>query len=205
MKSKQNLILLTAGGALLVFALVNFYLNYDSSKPHSHTGMAFDNPNSPSGGLMDQSAGLLNNKSMPPNHDALMQTQLLKEQLQKNPNDLEHWIQLGNLLYDNSDFQGAIEPYEKALALDASNTNVRNDYAVCFFNTGNPEKAVKELEKVTASDPNNISALYNLGVVHAHSGRKDLAAKYWNMVVARQPNSDMGQKAARGLADLRSF
>jgi cytochrome c-type biogenesis protein CcmH/NrfG len=199
MNNKQNIILLGAAGILLTAAAVSFYLNNAEEAKDSKVPIQKVPNNFLSG---DNTQSAVDNKSMPPNHEMLMNVKSLRDQLQKNPNDLEHWIQLGNLLYDNGDFQGAIEPYEKALNLNPANTNVRNDYAVCFFNTGNSGRAIQELEKVSLADPDNISALFNLGVVHANRGQKGEAKKYWSMVVQKQPNSDMGQKAAKALTEM---
>lgn len=198
MHFKQNQIPLLLG-AFFLTAAIAYYL-YDTSKAQKQiqteqaTGSLMNDPGAGSSIL---------GKTVPPDHDALMNIQMLKDQLNKNPNDLNHLVQLGNLLYDKGDFKSAIEPYEKALALDPANTNVRNDYAVCFFNTGNAERAIAELNRILDADPRNITATFNLGVIHSNIGKTDKAKNYFSKTIELQPNSEFAQKARSMLGSLK--
>lgn len=205
MNSKQNIVAL-AFGAFFLISAVAYYL-YDESK-HQKKQDTHVHIDQSSGVSMPSDAGSagsssVEGKSVPSNHEALKNIQLLKDQLKKNPKDLEHLIQLGNLLYDNGDFKSAIEPYEKALAINPLNNNVRNDYAVCFFNSGNAEKAIKELNAILVSDGGNISATFNLGIIHSNIGKMDLANNYFLKVIELQPNSEFAGKARMMLKALK--
>lgn len=204
MNYRQNLVPLVLGLFFLLSAVAYYF--YDESKnqkrteTHIHSDPAAE-PMIPGGSSAGSSS--IAGKPVPPDHDALMNIQLLKDQLQKNPNDLEHLIQLGNLLYDSGDFKNAIEPYGKALSINPANNNVRNDYAVCFFNSGNPEQAIKELNTVLASEKNNITATFNLGIIYSNIGKMELARNYFRRVIELQPNSEFASKSRSMLESLK--
>lgn len=201
MNSKQNLIALGLGAFFLISAIA--YFIYDESKNQKKTDAHIHIDQNAANSMSSGTAGSIEGKSTPPNHDALMNIQLLKDQLQKNPNDLEHLIQLGNLLYDNGDFKNAIEPYGKALAITPMNNDVRNDYAVCFFNTGNADQAIKELSTILASDSRNITATFNMGVIHSNIGRMEVARNYFQKVIELQPASEFAGKARSMLGSMK--
>ncbi len=203
MNSKKNLYPLVFGGVFMVVAILILYKDEPTERidTHHHDEPSMNVPMP--GGTGSSEASSITGKSVPSNHDALMNIKMLKEQLQKNPNDLEHLIQLGNLLYDNGNFKDAIEPYGKALSIDPSNNNVRNDYAVCFFNSGNPEKAIAELNSILAGDKGNITATFNLGVIHANIGKTDAARTYFSRTIELQPNSEFASKARSMLGNVK--
>ena len=90
----------------------------------------------------------------------------------KSPDDVKSWIALGNGLYDTSRWQRAIDAYQKALALDPKNVNVRVDLGICYRNFGNTEKALEELRTAIAIDPNHKNARRNAGIVRAYDLKK---------------------------------
>jgi tetratricopeptide (TPR) repeat protein len=204
MNFKQNVIPLLLGVFFIVSGVVYYFYDESKNQKKTETHIHSDpiaGPTMPGGSSTGSSS--ITGKSVPPNHDALMNIQLLKDQLLKNPNDLEHLIQLGNLLYDSGDFNNAIEPYGKTLAITPANNNVRNDYAVCFFNTGNPERAIKELNTILASEKNNITALFNMGIIHSNIGKMELAKSYYSKVIELQPASEFASKARSMMESLK--
>jgi tetratricopeptide (TPR) repeat protein len=96
----------------------------------------------------------------------------LEERALKSPNDVKAWIALGNGLYDTSRWQGAIDAYQKALALDPKNVNARVDLGICYRNFGNIEKAMEELWTAITIDPNHKNARRNAGIVLAYDLKK---------------------------------
>ncbi len=189
-------VLLAFAGLLLILALINLDGGED---PHRGSGKESD-PRAPAEG---GSGSTIEGQDMPANHDQLMQIENLKGMLEKNPADSEHWIMLGNLYYDIGKFAQALGPYEKALLLAPANENVRVDYAVCLFNTGQDGKAIQELDKVVLANPNHQTATYNLGVIHLHAGNKDRARQYWNRTLQINATTDLASKARDALDRLK--
>jgi cytochrome c-type biogenesis protein CcmH/NrfG len=118
------------------------------------------------------------------------------EQLAKQaPNNAEAWTMLGNALMDSSRFAEAADAYQKALALDPKNVNVRVDMGTCLKNSGRPQLAVEEYRKALKIDPNHINANRNMGVVLAFDlNDKKGAAKAFERYLELAPNAqDVGE------------
>jgi tetratricopeptide (TPR) repeat protein len=69
-------------------------------------------------------------------------------------------LSLGNL----KNIEGAIECYDKVLAIDPNNINALNNKGLSLGNLKNIEGAMGYFDKVLAIDPNNINALNNKGL-----------------------------------------
>lgn len=110
-------------------------------------------------------------KSQPQAPAGQIQTQhdpkILQEIVQKDPNNLKAWIELGNIQMDTHRFNEAIEAYQKALALDPNNTDVRVDMGTCYRNIGKSDIALKEFRRAIEINPNHAMAHRNMGVVLA--------------------------------------
>lgn len=142
-------------------------------------------------------------KTMPPDHDLLMQTKRLEDHIKKNPDDLDHLIMLGNLYFDRGRFDEALGTYQKALTGRPDNDDVRVDYAVCLYNTGKPMRAVEELERVIQNNPRHQTAYYNMGVIFLNMKRDEEARKYLEHVLHINPHTDIAVKAASSLEQIR--
>jgi tetratricopeptide (TPR) repeat protein len=68
---------------------------------------------------------------------------------------------------DSRRFSEAINAYEKSLALDPKNVNVRVDMGTCYRGVGKFDKAVEEYRKALKINPNFPNGHRNLGVVLA--------------------------------------
>ncbi len=66
----------------------------------------------------------------------------LLAQLKSNPNDAATLIKLGNLYYDGQAYPQAIEYYEKSLAIQPNNADVRTDLGTSYWYTGNADQAI---------------------------------------------------------------
>ena len=82
-----------------------------------------------------------------------------------NPGKADGWIALGNAQMDSQQFNEAIEAYQKALAIDPKNVDVRVDMGTCLRGIGKPEMAVAEFRKAIKIAPSHLNAHRNLGVV----------------------------------------
>jgi TPR repeat protein len=121
---------------------------------------------------------------LPNGHPPLEVAQIIQSYEQRanqNPRDPTIPLQLANYLYDNKQFNLAIEWYQRALTLDSRNINARTDLGTCFFYAGQPQQAITEYKKALALNPNHQPTLFNLIVVNLE-GTHDLRAanRYWN-------------------------
>lgn len=131
--------------------------------------------------------------------------QALRAIAEKNPNDPEPRVQLGNLFFDAERYGEAITWYESAFALNPNDPNVSTDLGVAYYYTNQPDRAIAQFEKSLAADPTHTKTLLNIGIVKAW-GKQDLdgAAKAWEQVVALAPSSPEGQQAKKALDGLRN-
>lgn len=121
-------------------------------------------------------------KNNPNNYEAQMTAADLYYQIQRfdeaaefyqqanklKPEELEPIIKLGNAKFDAEKFGEAENWYEKALAKDPKNTNVRTDYALTFFlrTPRDTERAIKEHKITLGIDPNHELTLQNLAIAY---------------------------------------
>lgn len=128
-----------------------------------------------------------------------------QQAVEKDPNNLQAWIALGNGYFDTHQAQKAIEAYGKALELDPRNPNVLTDQGIMYRETRAFDKAIANFEKANKIDPKHLQSLYNLGIVYANDlNAADKAIKAWNRVIATDPTSDQADLSRRALEELKA-
>lgn len=129
---------------------------------------------------------------------------MLQDVVSKDPNNLEAWIKLGNVLMDSARFTEAIDAYSKALALDPKNVDVRVDMGTCYRNSGKPDLAVKEYRKALEINPNHLMAHKNLGVVLAYDlNDKAQAIKEFEKYLELAPYGPDAEQTRREIEKLK--
>lgn len=119
------------------------------------------------------------NPGMPQGHPDVNNEQMLalfKEALEKNPKDPELMTRYANFLFDLERYQESVDFYQKVLAIQPDNINVRTDMGTALWNLGQRDKAMAEYEKSLAADPKHILTLHNLFVVQVEGNRDFTAA-----------------------------
>lgn len=127
--------------------------------------------------------------------------QTLKEIVKKDPKNLPAWVEMGNLYFDSSQPNEAIEAYSQYLALKPDNPDVRTDMGVMYRALGNFDRAIEEFRKAAQSDPKHINSRYNIGIVLLHD-KQDIkgAVKAWEDYLKVDPNSERAVRV-RGQID----
>lgn len=82
----------------------------------------------------------------------------LKRALEINPNDVEAHVNLGNLLDDSGDRQGAIEEYRAALRLDANHPQAHRNLGLTYWRAGKLKEAEKEEREAVRLKPDYLAA-----------------------------------------------
>ena len=126
-----------------------------------------------------------------------------KQMLASNPKDASTIVRLGNLYYDNSKFQEAIDTYGKALEIDPNNVNARTDRGSCYWSLGQADAAIAEFQKSLGVNPTHAQTLYNMGIVYLH-GKNDIAEarKYWEKLLATNPDYSQSTRIRQMLNSL---
>ncbi len=128
----------------------------------------------------------------------------LLESVNKDPNDFDSLVNLGNLYYDGQQFSSAIQYYERALALHPDNPDVRTDMGTAYWYTGNAEKAVVAMEASLKYRPNHPQTLFNLGWVR-WQGKQDPkgAIAAWEQLLKTNPDYPERQKVEQYIAKAK--
>jgi len=124
--------------------------------------------------------------------------------VERDPKNLEAWVDLGNLYFDTRQPQKSIEAYARALELKPDNPDVLTDQGVMFRAVGAYDKAIANFEKANRISPGHLQSLYNLGVVYAFDLRDvPKAEEAWNRLIQIAPASENANQARQALAQLR--
>ena len=112
----------------------------------------------------------------------------LEERVRANPRDVEAWIQIGHINFDNQQHKAAIEAYEKALAIDPNNAPVLTDLGIMYRRNGNPREAVRRFEQAIAIDPKLENPRFNKGIVLWHDLKeREGAIQAWEELLKINP------------------
>ena len=73
--------------------------------------------------------------------------------LEKDPHNVELVTRIGNLYYDMSEYDKAIDYYEQSLSLKPDDPFVLTDCAVMYYNVGKAERQLNISIKLSLSSP----------------------------------------------------
>ena len=129
----------------------------------------------------------------------------LRAAIDKDRNDVESRVQLGNLYFDAERFADAARQYEDALAVNPKHVNASTDLGIAYYYMNQADRALTQFDRSLAIDPAHTKTLLNIGIVRAF-GKQDLdgAAAAWRRVVEIAPSSDEARMARQALQSLRS-
>ncbi len=103
--------------------------------------------------------------------------QILQEVLEKEPENHNAWIQLGNKYFDANQPMEAIESYDKALAIDGNDPDVLTDQGIMFRRVGWFNEAIENFSKANKIDPRHPQSLLNMGIVYSFDLQEKAKAK----------------------------
>jgi cytochrome c-type biogenesis protein CcmH/NrfG len=139
------------------------------------SGMPSKAPGSPG---MTQGGGMP--AGLPEGHPPIDSTLIIKqlqEEAEQNPKDPDIPLKLANFLYDQRQYQQAVEWYEKSLALNPKNVNARTDLGTAYYYIGQSGQALKEYSQSLAIDPDHKPTLLNVIVVNLEGTHNMAAAR----------------------------
>ncbi|MBI5429020.1 MAG: tetratricopeptide repeat protein [Nitrosomonadales bacterium] len=120
----------------------------------------------------------------------------LKERLNKDSNDIEAAISLGNIYYDSGDAGQAILYYRRALDINPDLSGVRTDLGTMYWRNDDISLAEQSFREVIKRDAGFGHAYVNLGfLLHRAKGDVAGARAIWQQLLAVNPNHDVAGKA----------
>jgi cytochrome c-type biogenesis protein CcmH/NrfG len=128
----------------------------------------------------------------------------LMEAVNKDPNDYDSLVKLGNLFYDAQQFPNAIQYYERALTIHPENPDVRTDMGTAYWYSGNADKAVAAMEVSLKYRPGHPQTLFNLGWVR-WQGKADPkgAIEAWQQLLKTNPDYPQKQQVEQYIAKAK--
>jgi tetratricopeptide (TPR) repeat protein len=129
------------------------------------------------------------------------------EQLAKQaPRNVKAWIDLGNSLTNTSRFSEAVDAYQKALALDLKNLDVRVDMGISYRGLRKPEKAMKKYRKAIKINSNHVNAHRNMAMVYTSDlHEKQKAIKKFEKYLELAPNASDTSQIRQTVIDLKAL
>jgi cytochrome c-type biogenesis protein CcmH/NrfG len=89
---------------------------------------------------------------------------LSKSILEKDPNNVQALISLGNAYFDTDRYQEAIDVYSRVLSGDPKNPDVRTDMGIMYRKMGQFDKAIEAFRQAARDAPQHLNSRFNLGV-----------------------------------------
>lgn len=113
-----------------------------------------------------------------------------EEQVRTDPGNVEAWEHLGNLYFDASEPQKAVNAYNKALELKPDNPSVLVDCGVMYRELKQYDKALEYFQKALKLDPKHEHALFNSGIVlYFDLQEKAKAIEAWQTLLKVKPDA----------------
>ena len=96
---------------------------------------------------------------------------------------------MGNLNFEQKNYDDAINLYKKALEIRPDALNIRTDMGTAMFYLKRYDDAIATFKDTLRVNPNDAQTLFNLGVAMLH-GKNDPqgAMQYWEKLVETNPN-----------------
>ena len=126
----------------------------------------------------------------------------LSNPLYKTP-DIAHY-NLGIVKKEQKDYEGALISLKDAFRINPQHSLALFEIGQVHVEMGNLSEAISAYRGVIKNVPNFTNAHYQLGLAYQTEGSKTLAAGEFERVVQISPNSELGQKAAIQLTNLRN-
>ena len=131
----------------------------------------------------------------------------LQARLAENPDDIAGWKMLGRTQLTMRDYAGAVETYEKAMALEEGrDAQTMVDLAVAILNrdgTAIEGRPASLIDNALALDPNNPAALFYSGLGAANRGDTETAAARWEILLGLNPPENIRGILEQRLAEWR--
>ena len=130
----------------------------------------------------------------------------LKARLNKDSNDIDAAISLGNIFYDTGDAGLAILYYQRALDINPDLPGVRTDLGTMYWRNDDISLAEQAFRGAISRDPSFGHAYVNLGLLlHRAKDNVSEARTVWQQLLAVNPEHDVATKARELLQETAAL
>jgi tetratricopeptide (TPR) repeat protein len=136
--------------------------------------------------------------------DPHSQIATLEQMLADHPDHSPIALMLGNLYFDDQNFERAVFYYRQFLKTDTSagGYEARLDLARALYQMNKGDEAIKEIQWILDRYPDHADALYNLGAIQANMGKLSEAKTTWEKLIAKHPDDTLAIFAKQSLPML---
>ncbi len=157
----------------------------DQSIEHYQTALTL-NPNTKWSSYVAQTLGFIFQENTK-NLDAAISSYQIAYNL--SPNDIDIYLNLGNVFFEKGSYDNALMVYKKALESSPHNARLHCNLGYLYWGKGNIEEAIKEYEKAIKYDNTYDIAYNNLGVIYLDDlGRVKKAIELFEAARKYNPN-----------------
>lgn len=110
-----------------------------------------------------------------------------KKAMEKIPDSVEIYYNLGLSYLRNGDIDEAILSFEKAIELKPDSVVVHLAQGECYFVKGENEKAMESFSRALELQPDNPRTYYNIGIVYYKNDNPEHAISYFEQAIAIDP------------------
>jgi tetratricopeptide (TPR) repeat protein len=103
----------------------------------------------------------------------------LQRAAERDPENPQLLIALGNAWYDREDWDRAIQSYEKARRKAPEDPNLLSDLGAAYRNRGEFDRAVSLFERAHKNNRDHWQSLLNLVLIHAYDLHDPAASQRW--------------------------
>ncbi|MDQ2899520.1 MAG: tetratricopeptide repeat protein [Acidobacteriota bacterium] len=119
---------------------------------------------------------------------AALQEELVKQRLQKYPQDFTANYGMGDLLLSRGDAEAAASYFDKASKADPRSALAATELGVALFTSKKLVEAEEQLKRALAIDPGYTDARFDLASVSASGGKWEAAANEFKQVLTERPD-----------------
>jgi tetratricopeptide (TPR) repeat protein len=128
---------------------------------------------------------------------------MVKEALDKNPNDTTLMTRYANFLFDRQRFPEAIEWFRKAIAIEPTNLDYRTDLATALWSAGQKDQAMAEYRQILQIDPKHMATLHNVVIVYLEDRNVAEAERAIRQIEAIDPSYEGLKPLRQRLSELQ--
>jgi len=125
---------------------------------------------------------------------AALQEVLVKQRLEKYPDDFSANYTMGDLSLSHGQATEAASYFEKACKADPRSALAATEFGVALFTLKKLDQAEEQLNRALAIDPSYTDARFDLASVDAAAGKWEAAATQFKQVLAERPDYAKAQE-----------
>jgi Tfp pilus assembly protein PilF len=129
---------------------------------------------------------------------------MFKDALAKNPNDPKLMTRYANFLFDLGRFDESVNWFQKAVAVQPDNLDVRADLGTALWNAGQKDKGMAEYQSILKANPRHMATLHNLVIVHLEERDLPASEQVLKQMEAIDPKYEGLEPLRKRLAELRA-